>query len=229
MAAHLGGEEWILIAPDGTLSFLPWGALPGRADGSYLLEEHGFGLIPAARPARRGARRAAAGAAPGRLLVVGGVDYDNAELGDAPGLPRPQAAAPLLASATTRAGAFAGDRLKVDALPGTRGEAERVSDVFRTIGPGRLGAEAVRFDGAMATKPRVRSAMAEKSVSGLHLATHGYFAALTFASALAPGRLKGSASAARSTAPTAARSMACIPACSRAWSGPAPTAPTRTR
>jgi CHAT domain-containing protein len=187
LATRLVDADWILIAPDGALSFLPWGALPGRRSGAYLLEEHGFGLITAARqlvetpPGRpRDATR--------HLLAVGGVDYDGAESGDVPAPVHAEAGAPLLASATLRAGAFAGDRLKVDRLPGTLAEAQQVSDVFQTIGPGRLGAEAIRFEGARATKARVRSAMAEKSY--LHLATHGYFAGPKFASALAPGTLK---------------------------------------
>lgn len=187
LEARLGGADWVLVAPDGALSFLPWAALPGRKPSSFLLEEHGFGLVTAARqlvesqPAlRRNTDR--------RLLVVGGVDYNHAESSAAPSPADLRAGEPLLASATTRAGAFAGDHLELGELPDTLKEAQQVSEVFRKDGPGRVGGKVIRFDGAQATKDRVRSAMAHTAY--LHLATHGYFAAPNFASALAQGTLK---------------------------------------
>jgi len=198
MAAHLSGANWILIAPDGALSFLPWGALPGRAGGSYLLEERGFGLLAAARQLVGSPAARDRGQGSGRsLLVVGGVDYDHAGPDEPPVPLVPQSGTALLASTSTRAGAFGGDRLKVTPLPGTRQESDEVSQLFRAIGPGRSGAGEVRISGSQATKPQVRAAMPEKAY--LHLATHGYFATPQYASALAPGALKVAARSADGT------------------------------
>jgi tetratricopeptide (TPR) repeat protein len=187
LAAHLGKADWILVAPDGAMSFIPWGALPGRTPGLRLLEECGFGLVTSARQLIKSLPDRAPRL--GRsLLVVGGVDYDRAGTEDLPRPPSPQPGTTVLALASTRAGAFAGDGLKVAPLPGTRDESDQVFRLFSNLGPGRSGADAIRISGAQASKPHVRSAMSHKAY--LHLATHGYFAPPRFASALTPGMLK---------------------------------------
>jgi CHAT domain-containing protein/tetratricopeptide (TPR) repeat protein len=187
LVAHLREADWIMVAPDGAMSFIPWGALPGQTPGSCLLEECGFGLVTSARQLIRSIPDRAS-RLDRSLLVVGGVDYDRAGPNDPQTPASPQPEKMILASASTRAGAFAGDRLEVAPLPGTRDESDQVSRLFSDMGPGRSGEGATRVSGAQATKPHIRSAMVQKAY--LHLATHGYFAPPKFASALSPGMLK---------------------------------------
>lgn len=42
----LDGIQTVLISPDGSLTAIPFGALPGRKAGTYLIEERGFAVIP---------------------------------------------------------------------------------------------------------------------------------------------------------------------------------------
>ena len=43
---HVAGAKLILVAPEGPLTGLPLGALPGKKAGSYLLEEYAFANVP---------------------------------------------------------------------------------------------------------------------------------------------------------------------------------------
>jgi CHAT domain-containing protein len=42
----LDGIQTVLVSPDGSLTAVPFGALPGRKPGTYLIEERGFAVIP---------------------------------------------------------------------------------------------------------------------------------------------------------------------------------------
>ena len=79
LVAHLEGVKTVLIAPDGPLHGLPFGALPGKKEGTYLLEEVAIGVIPV--PQAIGsfveADRDAAKTDNRSLLLVGEVDYDS--------------------------------------------------------------------------------------------------------------------------------------------------------
>jgi hypothetical protein len=44
---HLKGVRIVLLAPDGALNRLPFGALPGKDEKKYLLEEIGVAIVPA--------------------------------------------------------------------------------------------------------------------------------------------------------------------------------------
>src|SRR5262249_51883312 len=48
LAPHLptGPGSTISLCPDADLSALPWAALPGRAQGTVLLEDHALALVP---------------------------------------------------------------------------------------------------------------------------------------------------------------------------------------
>ncbi len=173
LAPHIGAAPHVLVSPDGPLNFLPWGALPGKSPDSYLLVDHGFSLVGAARFLARS--RPETDAARSRsLLVVGGVDYALAEATPAPGSAGTQVAA--------RSAPVAGTGLSLRELPGTMVEADAIVKLFgdETPGDGRV----VRLSGARATKGRVRTSLPGKRY--LHLATHGYFAAPEVASALVP-------------------------------------------
>ena len=72
----LRGAKIVLIAPDGALSRLPFGALPGDKAGSYLIEHFTFAVVPVPQlipqmvqeEGRRQLRK--------KLLLLGDVDYD---------------------------------------------------------------------------------------------------------------------------------------------------------
>ena len=46
---HLAGVATVLVSPDGALGLVPLTALPGKAAGSYLIEEYTIALVPVPR------------------------------------------------------------------------------------------------------------------------------------------------------------------------------------
>lgn len=77
LETHLEGCETVLIAPDGQISRLPIGALPGKS-ANYLIEEYAIGLIPVPQllPDILKANPVANNRAGDSLLVVGNINYD---------------------------------------------------------------------------------------------------------------------------------------------------------
>jgi len=173
LVPYIGTAGHVLISPDGPLNFLPWGALPGKSLDSYLLADHAFSLVGAARFLAQ-SRPETDTPRSRSLLVVGGVDYALAEATQVPGGERTQVAA--------RSAPVGGKGLTLDALPGTLVEAEDILKLFGDESP--EGGKVVLLTGSQATKGRVRTSLAGKRF--LHLATHGYFASPEFASALIP-------------------------------------------
>src|SRR5262249_1725055 len=49
LAQHLKGARAVLIAPDGVLCGLPFAALPGRQEGTYLVEDLAIGHVTSGR------------------------------------------------------------------------------------------------------------------------------------------------------------------------------------
>ncbi|MCC7137686.1 MAG: tetratricopeptide repeat protein [Planctomycetes bacterium] len=156
LEAALGdGVRRVAVCPDAALAAVPFGALPGRAPGRALLDDlavvyvfHPFDLVPTkdAPPPGVGA------------LVVGGVDYDHADVGPKD---RPLAQPPPVLAALDRAPR--GDAFT--AIPATRAEALALRD--------RFGADATTLRlGADATEARVREDV--KGRRFVHVATHGF-------------------------------------------------------
>jgi CHAT domain-containing protein/tetratricopeptide (TPR) repeat protein len=164
LAPALADTAQVLVSPDGLLNLLPWGALPGGAPGSYLLDDRTFGTVIAARqlPAVRPDR---ATAASGGLFTVGGVDYSRAANDPPAGEP------PLVAQ---RSATVIGDRLRFAPLAETEAEIGTVEALYARHAGGGASQNVVRLSGDSATKPRVREAMTGSRF--VHLATHGYFA-----------------------------------------------------
>ena len=77
-APHLAGVRAVLVAPDGALNRLPFGALPDAKPGAYLLERYALGTVLSGRQVVELAR-AERPSADGGLLAVGGVDYGHGE------------------------------------------------------------------------------------------------------------------------------------------------------
>src|SRR5262249_19963000 len=69
-----------------------------------------------------------------------------------------------------------GDRLRFDPLAETEAEIGTVEGLYARHGGGGASHSVVRLSGTSATKPRVRGAMTDSRF--IHLATHGYFAAI---------------------------------------------------
>jgi hypothetical protein len=76
LAAELKKATTVIISPDGALAWLPFAALPGRKEKTFLIEEVALATVavPQALPALLASKPAAGEAT---LLVVGDVDYDG--------------------------------------------------------------------------------------------------------------------------------------------------------
>jgi CHAT domain-containing protein/tetratricopeptide (TPR) repeat protein len=157
----------VLVSPDGVLGQLPLGALPGRAPGTYLLEDWPIATIPSPQmllDLRASSNRPRPD---GNVLVLGDVNYEARDIAAQPPRPFPSQRA------------LRGDHTRFSPLEGTRGELATIeklySDTFGASGLKMLG-------GTLATKDAVRREAPRHLY--LHLATHGFFAAERFKSAL---------------------------------------------
>jgi tetratricopeptide (TPR) repeat protein/CHAT domain-containing protein len=154
----------VVVIPDGTLSRVPWSALPGRSPGSYLLEDYAVGTAANGRAlydllSREPPRG-------DRFLLVGGVRYDA----------EPAAGAGVqVASAGRGPAGPAGDRPHWGSLPGSLDEAHALTELWGR--PDRL----VSLEGSAATEAALRQHL--PGARYVHLATHGFFADARFRSA----------------------------------------------
>jgi CHAT domain-containing protein len=155
VAVHLGGITTVLVSPDADLARLPFGALPGSADGAYLIEELAVAVLPVPQFLPDLLTPAAGGPS---LLVVGDVDY-----GADPGKPA--------AAALSRAAARRGERKGWGPLPATRAEVDAVRAAFGVAFP---NAPATVLRGAEPTEDAIRRQFGNHR--WVHLATHGFFA-----------------------------------------------------
>jgi len=170
LADKLGKRRRVWIVPDGSLNSVPFSALVGK-DGDYLIEEYTFGYLSSSLDLVRLAQpeRKTQGA-----LIAGGIDYARAE--DAGAAPGP---------AGSRAPKAESGIFPLEALPGSRAEAEKVADL---LSEGKIGPVAV-LTGAKASEQRIKRLSSGKRF--LHLATHGFFATGKVRSALAGSRGAG--------------------------------------
>jgi tetratricopeptide (TPR) repeat protein len=183
---HLRGAKLVLIAPDGDLSRVPFAALPGSKNGSYLLEEVAVAVVPVPQllPDLLTARPGADKVEPS-LLLVGDVRYDSAAGGGE-----------LAADSRSAARGSSDVLFRWPALANTRAEVTAIADAFRR----RADKGAVtQLHQTKATESEVRKQAPAHRY--LHFATHGYFAPKELRSALAdvsrskvtdPGNLFGS-------------------------------------
>ncbi|HKI17914.1 MAG TPA: CHAT domain-containing protein, partial [Isosphaeraceae bacterium] len=175
---HLTGVATVLVSPDGALGLVPLQALPGKAAGSYLIEDYTIALVPVPRlfgdgeaVAAEGPKPATAQAEAPSLLLVGDVDY-----GGDPGV-----APTLVASRSAARDARADFAPLFERREGMRVEVSAIRDSFEEQFP---GTQATLLRGGKATEEALRQ-MAGK-YRYLHLATHGYFAPPELRSALGP-------------------------------------------
>ncbi len=81
LETQLAGCNTILLSPDSKLSQIPWGALPGKQPGSYLIEDVAVAVLPVPQllPELLAARTEDGDTEPvPSLLIVGNIDYDAA-------------------------------------------------------------------------------------------------------------------------------------------------------
>jgi CHAT domain-containing protein len=164
----------VLISPDGVLGRLPLAGLPGREPGTYLLEDWPLAVISSAQSLPLLLQGEDGRRPEGNLLVLGNVDYDRRS--DAP------AAKPkreFLASHGPSRAPRNEDGTSFGPLDGTRGELASIEKMYRD----RFGEAGLKtLDAARATTDALRREAPRHLY--LHLATHGFFAAPRFRSAL---------------------------------------------
>ncbi len=155
IARHLDGVERVIVSPDGFLGAMPLEVLP-LADGRFLIEERAFVYLPDAVSLVEIVASAGdeLSSPAGRLLAVGGVDYDEGE---------------HLAEPVTRptfASLRGGFRGEWGPLSFARRE---LSEVVELSG----ARNAVVLDGTRATEERLKREL--PGARWVHLATHGFF------------------------------------------------------
>jgi CHAT domain-containing protein/tetratricopeptide (TPR) repeat protein len=170
----LAGVTTVLVSPDGVLNQVPLAALPGEKPGTYLLEELTLVNVPVPRllpfvlahPKQR---------APvpddQSMLLVGNVQY-----GGDPG--RPDSV--MIAGRSAVRGADSGELSFVE-LPGFVTESTAIQESFKQeFHDGQFK----MLERDMATEAAFRRAAPHYRY--MHLATHGFFAPRSVASALSP-------------------------------------------
>jgi CHAT domain-containing protein len=165
LEAHINGRDWLLIAPDGGLCYLPFAMLPSARPGSYLIEDYAISYVTSGRQVF-GIFTAQPGKEGEGLLAIGGIDY-RAGAGGSDRTPVNDSVS--LMDASTRAG--------FGPLPVTEIEARRCGEAFKQTFP---GSRLTLLSGAAPTVTRVQLELKEH-YRYLHLATHGFFES--------PGRL----------------------------------------
>ena len=168
---HLRSGQTVLVSPDGVLGRFPLAALPGRAEGTYLLEDWAVATVPVAQalPSIL-AEKTEAPIDLGNLLLVGGVDYDADESKAAPQVAKKSFGRRVARSADWR---------KFEPLVGAVGEIAVIEKTYRDLfGDAGL----TRLEKAAAEEERFKSEAPKHMF--LHVATHGFFAPPELRSAL---------------------------------------------
>jgi CHAT domain-containing protein len=160
LEGKLQGAKIVFLSPDGALSRLPFGALPGKTPGSYLIEERTFALVPVPQLIPELVNEEGRKQLQKNLLLMGNINYD-AEPSKAPASPersdKPRSILPA-------------GRMHFGPLPGTRGEVVAIEKIYRED-VGREGVTTLQE--SQASK---QAFLAEARKFGyLHLATHGFF------------------------------------------------------
>jgi CHAT domain-containing protein/Tfp pilus assembly protein PilF len=174
VAKHLDSVKTVLVSPDGALAQMPFAALPGRKEGSYLIENVAVAVVPVPQllpqllaPVAKEKRLKPS------LLVIGDVNFDSTQTtvasGDDRGVPR-------------------GSLKSWGKLDATSAEADAVRGSFSRL---FKGAAVTDLREEQARKAAVRQALSKHRYA--HLATHGFFAPAELKSALAEQRADASA------------------------------------
>jgi CHAT domain-containing protein/Tfp pilus assembly protein PilF len=169
VAKHLSGVKTVVISPDGVLGTVPLAALPGRKEGTYLIEDIAVAVVPVPQllpqmlaPVPKKKRLKPS------LLVVGDVNFDSTQI--------------TVASVVDRSAAR-GALQQWRKLPATQAEVAAVKDSFTRL---FRGGTVTDLRESEARKAAVRQELQKHRYT--HLATHGFFAPAALKSALADSR-----------------------------------------
>jgi CHAT domain-containing protein len=159
--AKLAGAKIVLVSPDGALSRLPLGALPGKEPGSYLLEERTLAIVPVAQMIPEIVEEEGRKELTKNLLLLGNIDYDS----------QPHQAAPAPAGAKKQfPRALLAGLSHFDRLSSTQGEVASIEKLYRHD----FGDEGIlTLEEGRATKTAFLTEAGKHRY--LHLATHGFF------------------------------------------------------
>jgi CHAT domain-containing protein len=153
LAARVGAREWVWIVPDGTLSGVPFGALPRGQE--YLAEKHVLSYLGSAADLTR-LQPTAYSLQPVGALLVGGMDYDAVP----PGAPA--------------AAAGRGDSCGLlESFKKLQGAEQEVRDIAAILSTSMDPALVKTVTGAAATEAEIKRHLSGRKV--VHLATHGFF------------------------------------------------------
>ncbi len=152
----LNGIKTCILIPDGDLSQLPFGALPGKEPGQFLVEQIGFVTIGFGQQLL--ALLADQPVTNRDAFIVGNVAFDK--------LPTSRSRdTSAQEDRSYRTITQAKERSQWPALPGTREEALEIQTIWK--------GKATNLSGADATKSALIDAMPRSRY--VHLATHGFF------------------------------------------------------
>ena len=156
LAAHLEGVKVVLVSPDIPLNGLPWAALPGAKEGTFLVQEYAFAVVPTPQllPEILRAKPRPDGEPPS-VLLVGGIDFGGENQRVAETKPGTQPSVPFFWP-----------------LGGTQSEVGDLLVQFEGEFPDAPHPKVLCKD--KATKTAVVAAAATHQF--VHLATHGFFA-----------------------------------------------------
>ncbi|MBL8862357.1 MAG: CHAT domain-containing protein [Planctomycetes bacterium] len=170
------GVRRLHVVPDDSVFLVPLDALPLDGDGR-VGERISIHVEPSLARLLRGGR---APVDAGRLVVLGGVDFDGAALAEAADERAPEDLPSALRSAALPPGERTTRAARFEPLEGTRGELAMLAEQYRQA----WDAKPVTLEGSAATKAALFGAAPDARF--LHLATHGWFAGESFHSALDP-------------------------------------------
>ena len=172
----LHGAKIVLVLPDGALSRLPFGALPGKRPGSYLIEERVFAVVPVPQLIPQLVQEEGRKQLRKKLLLLGNVDYDATPAQGRIGF-QPVSKDPSNRSGDDRrddastlfSPSVPSGTLHFGPLPGTESEIAAIEELGRR----EAGSEGVTT--LRKSQAGKEAFLAEARRHGyLHLATHGF-------------------------------------------------------
>lgn len=158
---YLQKIEHVIVVPDAALARVPWGALPGNEPQRQLIESFAFSTASHGRQILSWLDETETDDLSGHCLLVGGLDYENADPIDAQATIA--APAPNDSSKTTLTSRFKSWKK----LPGTFSEITAIGAQFRN------SRDVVTINGPHATKEAILKGLVQSQY--VHFATHGFF------------------------------------------------------
>lgn len=155
LAPHLDGASTVFICPSGPLHQVNFSAIPLGESSNVLSKMSVRTVLNSAD-----IKRARSASAMNDALLVGGIDYENAEsTGDAESANYTPEVVPTGASS-----------INFSPLPGTKFEVEKVSEIL-----GSADFSSSTFSGTKASEANFKKKLRGSAPSIVHIATHGFF------------------------------------------------------